>query len=151
MESSDDKPLTRAQKKNAKKKQKKKEKKGTEVAFEIEEVIEGLEELSLAVAQESKPQTSPDQKPQSSDASASILTKEQCPQERLLISATTEQQSKDVLKHVRAIRKKLKQIQELESRIASGDITKPDQDQLNKLAKKEEFLEELRELQAEEN
>ena len=62
-------------------------------------------------------------------------------------SSTTEQQAKDVLKRVRAIRKKLKQIEELEARISSGDITKPDQDQLNKLAKKEEFLEELKELQ----
>lgn len=148
--------MTRAQKKNAKKKQKKKEKKGTEVAFEIEEVIEGLEDVSLSTA---KPQATPEQTP-STPASAP-----ECSQERLSCSvaeqssrkdvaerglessSTTEQQSKEVLKRVRAVRKKLKQIEELEARIASGDITKPDQDQLNKLAKKDEFLEELRELQ----
>ena len=149
--------MTRAQKKNAKKKQKKKEKKGSEVAFEIEEVIEGLEEVSFTAGLKSTPQTTPDQTP---STSASAPDKEQCSL-RLSGSAaeqsvtetgrnsspTTEQQSKELLKRVRAIRKKLKQIEELESRIASGDITKPDQDQLNKLAKKEEFLEELRELQ----
>ena len=42
-----DKLLTRAQKKNARKKQKKKEKKTTEVAFEIEEMTTGFEELSV--------------------------------------------------------------------------------------------------------
>ena len=52
----------------------------------------------------------------------------------------------DNLKRIRALRKKLKQIEDLESRIASGEITKPDHDQLNKIAKKEEFLKELKDL-----
>ena len=43
-----DKPLTRAQKKNVRKKQKKKEKKSAEVAFEIEEITTGFEEVSLS-------------------------------------------------------------------------------------------------------
>lgn len=43
----EDKPLTRAQKKNARKKQKKKEKKSSERAFEIEEITTGFEEVSL--------------------------------------------------------------------------------------------------------
>ena len=42
-----EKPLSRAQKKNARKKQKKKEKKASEVAFEIEEITTGFEEVSL--------------------------------------------------------------------------------------------------------
>lgn len=42
-----DKPLTRAQKKNARKKQKKRDKKSTELAFEIEEITTGFEDMSL--------------------------------------------------------------------------------------------------------
>lgn len=42
-----EKPLTRAQKKNARKKQKKKDKKSTEFAFEIEEITTGFEELTV--------------------------------------------------------------------------------------------------------
>ena len=43
-----EKPLSRAQKKNVRKKQKKKEKKANEVAFEIEEVTTGFEEVTLS-------------------------------------------------------------------------------------------------------
>ena len=43
-----DKPLTRAQKKNVRKKQKKKEKKSVEIAFEIEELTTGVEDLSFS-------------------------------------------------------------------------------------------------------
>ena len=43
-----DKPMTRAQKKNVRKKQKKKEKRSAEVAFEIEEIITGVGNLSFS-------------------------------------------------------------------------------------------------------
>ena len=42
-----EKPLTRAQKKNARKKQKKKDKKSTDFAFEIEEITTGFEDMTL--------------------------------------------------------------------------------------------------------
>lgn len=51
---SDDKPLTRAQKKNVRKKQKKKEKKSAEVVFEIEELTTGVEDLSFSEESPSK-------------------------------------------------------------------------------------------------
>ena len=50
---------------------------------------------------------------------------------------------RDPLKRERALRKKLKQIRELQARIASGDIAKPDQNQLDKIAKAIEIEEEL--------
>ncbi|KAH3691412.1 partner of Y14 and mago-like isoform X2 [Dreissena polymorpha] len=53
------------------------------------------------------------------------------------------------LKQVRKLRKKLKQIEELERRIASGDIKEPDKDQMEKMAKKQAIVEEMEQLQAE--
>ena len=52
-----EKPMSRAQKKNIRKKQKKKEKKASEVAFEIEEVTTGVEEVTLSDKSSSKPDT----------------------------------------------------------------------------------------------
>lgn len=138
-ELSEEKELTRAQKKNARKKQKKKEKKAMEFAFEIEEVTGGLEQVSLS----SKDQASSDMKLKDGD-----LHKQPEP---LPVAEMKSQAPRDgdVLRRIRAVRKKLKQIEELESRIASGDIQKPDQDQLSKIAKKEGFLDELTELMEE--
>ena len=56
-------------------------------------------------------------------------------------------QDRDNLKRVRNIRKKLKQIEDLEQRISAGDI-KPDRDQLNKISKKQELKDELASLTA---
>ena len=54
--------------------------------------------------------------------------------------------SRERLKRERALRKKLKQIKDLEVRIASGEISSPDQDQLTKIAKKADIEAELLEL-----
>ena len=53
---------------------------------------------------------------------------------------------RDALKRERALRKKLKQIRELQAKIASGEISKPDQNQLDKIAKQDEVEEELEKL-----
>ena len=54
--------------------------------------------------------------------------------------------SRDRLKRERALRKKLKQIRDLEEKIASGEISKPDRDQLAKIAKKADIEAELQDL-----
>ena len=112
--------LTRSQKKTARKKQKRKENKG-QLVFEVEEVISGVEKLSL--------------EPEEGKSETPLSTHEAC--------GVSQPVDKEPLKAVRALRKKLKQIAELEARIASGDIEKPDNDQLNKIQKKGQFLEEL--------
>ena len=128
--------MTRAQKKNARKKQKKKDKKTTEFAFEIEEVTGSLEQMSLSSErqeQEASVKTKETKQPVKEAANSKPMTTAE-------VKGTGDG---EVLKRIRAVRKKLKQIEDLESRIASGDIQKPDQDQLSKIAKKEGFLEEL--------
>ena len=135
-ELSEEKVLTRAQKKNARKKQKKKDKKTTEFAFEIEEVTGSLEQMSLSSEwqeQEASVKTKETKQPVKEAATSKPLSTAE-------VKGTGDG---EVLKRIRAVRKKLKQIEDLESRIASGDIQKPDQDQLSKIAKKEGFLEEL--------
>ena len=140
----EEKQLTRAQKKYAKKKQKKKEKHVTEVAFEIEEVTDSLEQVAITptkpendTATTVRGNSTPSKATQSSTSQAKLQSTD---------LNSHEVPDKDVTRRIRAVRKKLKQIEDLESRIASGEIQKPDNDQLNKIAKKEEFLEELREL-----
>lgn len=134
-EPSEDKPMSRAQKKNARKKQKKKEK-ASELLFEVEEITSAVEQASLL---DSSKEATPHGKP-----STSLPTTAAKP--ATINEPTVTSSPGDNLKRIRNLRKKLKQIEELESRIASGDITKPDQDQLNKIAKKEEFQAELEEL-----
>ena len=131
-EPNEEKPMTRAQKKNARKKQKKREK-ASELLFEVEEITSAVEQASLHDSSSSS------ELPPHVTTTSPKATKPE---------ASGETTSGDNLKKIRALRKKLKQIEELESRIASGEILKPDKDQLNKIAKKEGFLKELEELAA---
>lgn len=119
--------MSKNQKKNARKRQKKKEKKESEVAFEIEEVIEGFQKTTLTDPVDETSAPPPLAPPLISDTHVAP-------------------DDKDVIKRIRGLRKKLKQIEELERRITSGDIIKPDSDQRNKISKKDEILEELKTL-----
>lgn len=124
--------MSRSQKKNARKKRNKKEK-CAELLFEVEEIISGVEQASLQNPCES--QSLVDKQVTGSTAT-SLGT----------ITTAGETKCDDSLKRIRALRKKIKQIVELENRIASGEITNPDQDQLNKIEKKDLFIKELEEL-----
>lgn len=119
--------MSKNQKKHARKRQKKKEKKESEIVFEIEEVIEGFQKTSLTDPVDEISAPPPLDPP-------------------LLADTQVTPDDKDVIKRIRGLRKKLKQIEELERRITSGDIIKPDSDQRNKISKKEEILEELKTL-----
>ena len=115
--------MTKAQKKNAQKRQKKKEKRQKEIGFEIEEVIEGLEHTSVSSDIPSKPMVSTPSVP------------------------NHEQSDKEQAKRIRTLGKKLHQIEELERKIATGEIPKPDKDQLRKITNKQQLLEEMESLQ----
>lgn len=115
--------LSKSQKKSLKKKEKKKS--ATMPAFEIEEVIT----------------------PTPKSVSANEVVTTQAVEQLHQLSGSTENpvetEQVDKLKLARAFRKKLKQIAELESRIMSGDIKKPDVGQINKISKKKEYEKEL--------
>ena len=132
-EPNEEKPMSRAQKKNARKKQKKREK-ASELLFEVEEITSAIEQASL------QDSSSCSEFPPHITATSPIATKPEASSETTSFG--------DNLKKIRALRKKLKQIEDLERRIACREILKPDKDQLNKIAKKEGFLKELKELTA---
>ncbi len=122
--------MTKAQKKNAQKRQKKKEKRQKETGFEIEEMIEGFERARISS------DTSPKQLSVPEVASRPLVTDQE--------DITT---NKEQVKRIRTLGKKLHQIDELERRIETGEIPKPDKDQLRKIANKEQLLEEMESLQ----
>lgn len=124
-------PLTRSQKKYLKKKEKKK-KVSTEHVFQIEEEIEPVSHSCVKSFPEVSTQIS-DYVPPSADKESSLVD-------------IKVNEKEDSHRQVRTIRKKLKQIADLESRIVSGSITKPDQHQLQKLARKEEYQQQLAKL-----
>ncbi len=119
--------LTKAQKKNAQKRQKRKEKRQKETGFEIEEVIEGLGSTSLSDNPPKKPVN--DTPPPLADDTPTLPV------------------AADQVKRNKTLQKKLHQIEELERKIASGEIPKPDKDQLKKISNKESLRKELVSLQ----
>ncbi|XP_076807880.1 partner of Y14 and mago-like [Clavelina lepadiformis] len=71
------------------------------------------------------------------------------------LSASSQQSSSDgsedfVAKRIKTLRKKLRQIEELKSKIDGGMIISPDKTQLEKVSKYEEFLLELSNLESKE-
>ena len=128
------KPMTKSQKKNAKRRQKNKasseDKPNGTSSLQVEEPgVDDTEQLAKTVA---------DLKLQEdliSSHNANTGTAPDLSHQVLQPPAL----DKETLKRVRAGRKKLKQIDELQARIESSEIT-PDQDQLSKISKKDEFL-----------
>ena len=117
-----EKPLTKAQKKNLRKKQKRKETKLNEYAFEIEEVTSAMSEAQI------------------SDATATT-TQDTVEQEVEPVPMV------DTSKKIRNIKKKLKQIEELEEKLNMGELN-PNKEQLAKMSRKGEYLEEIKALSA---
>lgn len=131
----DNKPMTKSQKKNAKRRQKNKTSNeettnGTFTSEPVEAVVDHIEQLAQQVS---------DLKLQEDTSSTADGTRI-APSDRLHDGPDVPALDKEALKRVRALRKKLKQIDELKARIESGEIVTPDQDQLSKILKKDEFL-----------
>ena len=160
--------MTRAQKKNSKKKLKRKDKKGHEDAFEIEEVTDSLEQLELAKSDVSKPsgkevQATTSSKGASTPGDGASSRTKGVEKTTTLSGARVPSSPKaepteeggrhvegdlsaDIQRKVRNLRKKLKQIEELEAKVASGEIRQPEQGQLDKISKKTELVREIEEL-----
>lgn len=107
--------LTKNQKKHARKRQRKKEKE-PELEFEIEEIIEGLD----SVHTRDSPSATPTE---------------------LITPTGQDTTTPNVAKQLKALRKKLKQIDELEEKRKSG--AKLDPDQVKKIKRRQEIEEEI--------
>lgn len=117
---SNDKPLTRAQKKNLRKKQKKKDIKQKDYAFVIEEVICSVEEVTISKEE--------------------VSTFTALPDKSFVVQETGSMES--TTKRIRTLKKKLKQIDELEKKIDLGEIN-PNREQIDKISKKKDVIEEI--------
>ena len=115
-------PMTKSQKKNARKKQRRKEQKSSEETFSVdEELTLGMDQLRL----EPKETRCAD----------------------VAVSACLPDDSKSAevkQKKIRSLKKKIKRIEELEVRLISGEIL--EREQLLKIMKKEEYMDELSKL-----
>jgi len=147
-ETTPSKPMTKSQKKNAKRRQKGKgagdhDNETTTTTLQqadpAEQLAKDVSNLKLQVEQD-KP---------SADHSAGNPIPQLDAHNPSSIPVQPPVMDKETLKRVRALRKKLKQIDELQARIESGEIAVPDQDQFDKVAKKDEFLAEYMSLTGE--
>ena len=124
--SSANKTKTKSQKKNEKRKQKRLQSKA-ETEDSSEDIVAATEGLRIVDDAESlcedrrRPEGPPPPSPDSE----------------------TVQVDREMLKAVRALRKRLKQIDDIQARIDSGQLKQPDKDQLAKLARKDELMAEL--------
>lgn len=121
---STNKPKTKAQKKNEKRKQKRLQAKA-EAEGSDEDIVAATEGLHIADADGLG-----EGRREPVDTPPPALNSEAQPE-------------KERLKAIRALRKRLKQIEDLQARIDSGELKQPDKDQLTKLARKDQLMAEL--------
>lgn len=57
----------------------------------------------------------------------------------------------DVAKKIKKFRKKLREIESIEAKIASGELKRPDPDQTEKVGRKKHILDQIKELERLEN
>lgn len=117
---------TKSQKKNEKRKQKRFQAKA-EVEDSSEDIVAATDGLHILDDAEglSEDRRRPEEPPPP------------CP------DSETGQVDREMLKAVRALRKRLKQIDDIQARIDSGELKHPDKDQLAKIARKDELMAEL--------
>ena len=130
------KPMTKSQKKNAKRRQKNKasgEEQNESSSQPVQRDIDHTEQLAKHISDLKLQEDANTQNGNTTNASSIPTDLSHEGLEPPLLD-------KETLKRVRALRKKLKQIDELQARIESGEIVTPDQDQLSKISKKDEFL-----------
>lgn len=117
-------PMSKAAKKNAKRKEKKHQQKESEGA--VQGITQSMTQANISSKQDSNKQTQPPANTNNEDSD-----------------------KHEVLKKVRTLRKKLKQIEDLERRIESGELKEPEKEQLEKISKKQAIVDEMEELQLE--
>lgn len=130
------KPMTKSQKKNAKRRQKNKassEEENESSTQSVQPDVDHTEQLAKHVSDLKLQEDTSVQNGNTANASSLPTNLSHEGLEPPVLD-------KETLKRVRALRKKLKQVDELQAKIESGEIVTPDQDQLSKISKKDEFL-----------
>lgn len=118
-------PMSKSAKKNAKRKEKKKQQ---EVPPSIQSVTKSMQDTNIK------------EQPNKSDSHSEVKQSN---------TSGGDNDKQDVTKKLRQLRKKLKQIEDLERRISSGELKEPEKEQLEKIAKKNSVLNEIEDLEME--
>lgn len=111
--------------------------------------IPGLpDSVQLAPALEAAKKSNKKKKKSSSNASMAVkqIESESCPATDYI--TTEESVAVDPAKKLRNLRKKLRDIENLEKKLAEGELTNPEPEQLEKVARKPVMLQEIADLEA---
>ena len=122
--------MSKAAKKNAKRKEKKKQQSASEKT--VNGVTQSLAETKISSGQSDKIRLGLDQSER--------------PKQESSQSEPGGGDKAEIVKKVRNLRKKLKQIEDLEKRIQNGELKNPEKEQLEKIAKKDTILSEIEDL-----
>jgi partner of Y14 and mago protein len=124
-------PMSKAAKKNAKRKEKKKQQQdGNQSGTSIQNVTQSLAGININKDQSGA-------KSKNTDQSDSQVTKQ----------SGESSDKQEIAKKLKNLRKKLKQIEDLEKKIQSGELKNPEKEQLEKIGKKKMILEEIEDLE----
>jgi len=123
-------PMTKSAKKNAKRREKKKQ----QANEGDKSIIQQVNQLTVTDQSSSSMQTAAEKPSQSQ------------PSSQLTPSADSKA---EIVKRLRNLRKKLKQIDDLKARIDSGDLEHPEKEQLEKINKRQIIVDELEDLELE--
>lgn len=124
--------MSKAAKKNAKRKEKKKQQQeqGNQSGTSIQNVTDSLANAHL----------------NNDQAGAGNKTQDKVsPKKSSQINESDDKQ--EITKKIRTLRKKLKQIEDLEKRIQSGELKNPEKEQLEKIGKKKAIVDEMEDLE----
>lgn len=95
----------------------------------------------LVIIKPSRPvkqkQPPPEKKTAAAKSSAAAQNELASQIERLSLTPEEEKDPEKLLKHIKKLRKKLREIENIEQKIESGDIKQPDKDQLDKVGRKQ--------------
>ena len=125
--------MSKAAKKNAKRREKKKQQADSEKT--MNSVVNSMSEAKISSNQADKSRLDINQ---SGDSKLIAIAN----QSDSVGGGKTETEKK-----LRNLRKKLKQIEDIEKRIKSGELAKPEKEQLEKVAKKEALISEIEDLE----
>ena len=123
--------MSKAAKKKAKRKEKKKQQSSSEET--VSHVTQSLAKIRVSSCQSVEPSVGLDQSESAKHASSQ--------------SEEGGRTRGEVIKKIRNMRKKLKQIQQLEKRIQTGELKDPKKEQLQKISKKDAILAEIKDLE----
>jgi len=121
------------------------ESKGTQMAKKKEAV---KKTIPGAVFVEDKKDKSNQKKKEAEAAAATSSLTKQMSEIKISSKITPEQIEADLkLKSIRKLKKQLREIEQLEEKIANGSLVTPEKEQLDKISKKQTVIEQLDELE----